>query len=125
MGAAPSVHHHTSKWKVVQEKRDLLNDKDALRVHTIIRTELQRPTDGSDLPEDRERLKYHALNEVRRLRQRLAYATTEPERDKYVAHLTKSAAARSALKRNPEIVQRTEKFDQSRKEKALVRDFFF
>ena len=119
MGASTSVKQppSTSKWKILKKKKNVLT-KDTLRVLNVIHTELDKPIDGSDMPEESDRLKYHALNEVRRLRQRLVYATTVPEHDVYTRHLTKAAASRAALQRNPEKVQRTKKYNQLRKEKG-------
>jgi hypothetical protein len=92
----------TSKWGRLKTKaaRQQLN-KEAQRVLSIMREELTRPVDGFDIPPG-EAQRYVALNEVRRLRARLAAATRSPERDVYKAHLHKAVRVQQAIKRNPD-----------------------
>ena len=117
MGAAASVPTKPkSKWAVLKRKKVVLN-KAALKVLDVVYTEMSKPIDATDIPGG-ERRHYHAINEVRRLRAKLSNLTRIPEKDCYTKQLTKAAAARSALKRNPEKTQRSTKFDRQRRELA-------
>ena len=71
------------------------------RIVKIIRDELKRPPDGYDIPPG-DGQRYVALNEVRRLRTRLAAACMVPERDIYKAHLHNSECVQKAIRRNPD-----------------------
>ena len=119
MGASASVQEKTkSKWSILKKKKVVLT-KNALKVLDVIYTELDKPLDGSDMPESgSERLHYHSVNEVRRLRAKLNYLQRVPEKDRYQSALKRAAAARSALKRNPEKTQRSDKYDKSRTDQA-------
>jgi hypothetical protein len=114
MGAGASVKQVTSasKWELLQTNKQVLN-KEALNVIEKINHELLLPIDGSDIP-DGIRCHYHAINEVRRIRATILQLTRVPEKDPYVMNLKKEAAKRTALKRNPEKTQRTEKYNQLR-----------
>ena len=105
MGAAASVQEKSvSKWNILKKKRvGGILTKNAIRVLDAIYTELDKPLDGSDMPPSHsDRLHYHSVNEVRRLRQKLSNLTRVPEKDMYVKNLMVEAAARSAMKKNPE-----------------------
>ena len=103
---------------MVKQKKKVLN-KEALKVIEVLHEELEAPVDGSDFPSG-ERLKYHALNEVRRLRAKILNMTRVPETDCYAKTLKKEKAARFALKRNPEKTQRSDNYDQNRLDQAKV-----
>jgi hypothetical protein len=121
MGTAASVlpQQKKSKWSVVKQKKKVLN-KEALKVIEVLHEELEAPLDGSDFPSG-ERLKYHALNEVRRLRAKILNMTRVPETDCYAKTLKKEKAARFALKRNPEKTQRSTNYDRKRLDQAKVQ----
>ena len=124
MGAAASVQEKSvSKWNILKKKRvGGILTKNAIRVLDAIYTELDKPLDGSDMPPSHsDRLHYHSVNEVRRLRQKLSNLTRVPEKDMYVKNLMVEAAARSAMKKNPEKSQRSTAYDRSRMESAAVR----